>query len=174
MTDPRQPAITWTAAQVSRALPGLRFVPAARRNSRKIGGLRELRRSLCASWVPRAISGLRWAHCFLGGFREVGTNTGSADQFLVSCIDQGDLDLRERETLTLIDQGKPVVFLLRFVPRHPFNNHEPADQDLFRRISSMLRIGWLSWGQATPVDCLTPDFRDLRHELWDGVHCPPL
>ena len=104
---------------------------------------------------------------FAGAFEKC-TNTDSPDRFLVSCIDRADLDLRERQTLTLIDQRKPVVFLLRFAPRYPVNSHEPADQDLFRRISSRLGIKWVSYSQATPVDWLAPDFKTYAMSFGTG------
>ena len=104
---------------------------------------------------------------FAGAF-EKHTSADSPDQFFVSCIDRADLDLRECETLTLIEQRKPVVFLLRFVPRYPVNSHEPADQDLFRRISSGLGINWVSYSQVTPVDCLAPDFKTYAMRFGTG------
>lgn len=101
---------------------------------------------------------------FAGTFERLEQNFGS---ILSNCIAPADLDHRERELVTIVQQQKPVVF---FVPRLHIDYHSiGTHNDLFRRIAAKFGLGLSASTHATPfVQSLVTEFEDYVSRFGTG------
>ncbi len=82
------------------------------------------------------------------------------------CIAPADLDLRERELVTLLQQHKPILFLVNVLP---IGLHISPQTDLFRRIAQKFRIQLAGGEHSTPfVESCVPEFADYVRRFGTG------
>ena len=85
------------------------------------------------------------------------------------CLSVADLDLRERELISAIQQEKFVLFLLQDLPRYLGVREVRPYTDLFRRIADKLKLEWHSLDQPSPmVESSVSEFTDYIRRFGTG------
>ncbi len=80
----------------------------------------------------------------------------------IVCVSRSDLDLREREFFTLIDQNKTFVFLIADLPVAIEGQSVDPCCDLFRRIAQKVGLAWNGYArQFAAIESLVPEFQDF-------------
>ncbi len=102
-----------------------------------------------------------------GGFETVHSSMMEPPRMV--CVSRSDLDLREREFFSVVQHGKPVIFLVPHLAQTVGFGGVNPQSDLFRRFAQALNLGWHCREQPSPVvESHVPEFRDYINRFGTG------